>query len=133
MGWSENYNENEIVGDFTKVLSKIWDNLMPSVYPYVLKFETKSVVEVLQQKSMGPYTITENFLDYNCDVLIDNKPLIEEGWDGGKISVELWKRAYGESYFLDMQSKLVELSKYASFNFSQFDLGGKLNATTPDI
>jgi len=29
MGWSKDYSEDEIVGDYTKPLKKIWDNLMP--------------------------------------------------------------------------------------------------------
>ena len=38
MSWSEEYKESEIVEDHTRVLSKIWDNLMPTTYPYVLEF-----------------------------------------------------------------------------------------------
>jgi hypothetical protein len=33
MGWESDYKEEEIVEDHTRVLSKIWDNLMPSILP----------------------------------------------------------------------------------------------------
>ena len=133
MSWNQNYDKEDIVDDHTKVLSKIWDNLMPTTYPYVLKFKTNKAVEVKEIKRMGPYHMTENFIDYNCDVLIDNKPLIENGWDGGKISKEFWQKCYGELYFHDMRGQLSELAKYAGIKFSTFDLNGELNATTNNI
>ena len=133
MSWNQNYDKEDIVDDHTKVLSKIWDNLMPTTYPYVLKFKTNKAVEVKEIKRMGPYHMTENFIDYNCDVLIDNKPLMENGWDGGKISKEFWQKCYGELYFHDMRGQLSELAKYAGIKFSTFDLNGELNATTNNI
>jgi hypothetical protein len=133
MGWSENYTEDEIVGDFTKPLSKIWDNLIPTLYPHVLSFKTNKVVEVKQIKKMGPYSMTERFLDYDCEVLIDNKPVVKIGWDGGEISKEMADKAYGENYFFNLRSKLVDLSKYAGLNFNQFDFGGKLRASVNDL
>ena len=133
MGWTEDYNEYDVVKDYTKVLKKIWDNLMPDSYPYVLEFKTNKAVEVFMVKKMGPYHMNENFIDYDCSVVVDNQPLIDVGWDGkGKISKELTEMAYGKNYFHDMRMKLVELEKYAGINFSQFDFGGELHARTID-
>ena len=133
MGWESEYKEEEIKRDYTKVLSKIWDNLMPDSYPYVLEFKTNKAVEVFMVKKMGPYHMNENFIDYDCSVVVDNQPLINLGWDGkGKISKELTEKAYGKNYFHDMRMKLVELAKYAGINYSQFDFGGELHARTID-
>ena len=82
---------------------------------------------------MGPYSRTERFLDYDCEVLIDNKPVVKIGWDGGEISKEMADEAYGENYFFNLRSKLVDLSKYAGLNFNQFDFGGKLRASVNDL
>ena len=71
MSWSDEYKESEIVEDYTKGLSKIWDNLMPETYPYVLEFTTNKAVEVNKIKRVGPYHINEKFIDYDCHVLVD--------------------------------------------------------------
>ena len=54
MSWYAQYKESEIVEDHTKGLSKIWDNLMPKTYPYVLEFNTNKAVEVHKVSKMGP-------------------------------------------------------------------------------
>lgn len=133
MSWTSDYKEEDVVADYTKPLKKIWDNLMPTSYPYVLDFNTHKVVEVKQTKQIGPYTSVENFIDYDCSVTIDNRPLLELGWDGGKISGELAKKAYGELYFHELRAKMVELMKYAGLKFSTFDAGGNLNANAKDL
>jgi hypothetical protein len=134
MSWYEFYDESEIVADHTKSLSKIWDNLMPTTYPHVLEFKTKKAVEVNKVQKMGPYSMTERFIDYDCYVLIDRQPLVKIGWDfDGSIPGEVAKKAYGENYFHDMRMKMVELSKYAGLRItSQFDFGGKLDAHVND-
>ena len=134
MSWSEEYKESEIVEDHTRVLSKIWDNLMPTTYPYVLEFRTNKAVEVYKIKRMGPYHANERFIDYDCYVLIDKEPLVRIGWKGeGTISEPMAKAAYGEHYFHDMRNKMVELSKYAGLKIvSSFDFGGKLDAHVND-
>ena len=132
MSWSGDYKEEDIVKDYTKPLSKIWDNLMPTTYPYVLEFKTNRATEVKLKKAIGPYHMEENFIDYNCDVVIDKTPLIKNGWDGGKISKELVKESYGELYFHGLRVKMVELMKYAGLKFSTFDAGGEINAHTND-
>lgn len=134
MGWNNEYSEEEIVKDHTKVLSKIWDNLMPTSYPYVLKFKTNKAVEVFQVKTMGPYHMDENFIDYDCDIKIDNKPLFDAGWNGkDPLTKELVYNAYGKLYFNDMRGKLVELAKYANINLSHFDFGGDIHTTTDSL
>ena len=134
MSWSEKYEESDIIEDHTKVLSKIWDNLMPKTYPYVLEFKTNKAVEVNKVKKMGPYHMNEKFIDYDCYVLIDKEPLVKIGWNGnGDISEEMTDEAYGELYFHDMRSKMVELSKYAGLKInSSFDFGGELDANVKD-
>jgi hypothetical protein len=134
MSWSEKYEESDIIDDHTKVLSKIWDNLMPKTYPYVLEFKTNKAVEVNKVKKMGPYHMNEKFIDYDCYVLIDKEPLVKIGWNGnGDISEEMSHKAYGELYFHDMRSKMVELSKYAGLRInSSFDFGGELDANVKD-
>lgn len=132
MSWSADYNPDNIINDYTKPLSKVWDNLMPLSYPHVLEFKTNKVFEVLVKRKMGPYSMNENFIDYDCDVVIDKTPLIKNGWDGGKISKELVKESYGELYFHDLRVKMVELMKYAGLKFSTFDAGGEINAHTND-
>lgn len=132
MSWSEEYNENEVVADYTKPLGRIWDTLMPTSYPYVLEFKTNKAVEVNKNKSFGPYSMWERFIDFDCDVVIDKKPLLDIGWENGEISSEMAKKAYGETYFHDLRGKMVELMKYAGLKFSQFDFGGNLNASVKD-
>ena len=134
MSWYEEYKESEIVDDHTKGLSKIWDNLMPEIYPYVLEFKTNKAIEVNKINKMGPYHINEKFIDYDCYVLVDNKPLIEIGWTKGEtISKEDADKAYGDNYFHDMRIKMVELSKYAGLGIkSSFDFGGHLDANVKD-
>ena len=130
MSWYSEYNESEVVEDHTKGLSKIWDNLMPATYPYVLEFRTNKAVEVHKITKMGPYHINEKFIDYDCYVLIDDEPLIKSGWNKGEvISKEDADKAYGHEYFHNMRVKMVELSKYAGLGIqSSFDFGGHLDA-----
>jgi hypothetical protein len=131
MSWYAEYKESEIVEDHTKGLSKIWDNLMPTTYPYVLEFNTNKAIEVNKVSKMGPYHINERFIDYDCHVVVDKGPLDKIGWDGnGEVSREMTDEAYGENYFHDMRIKMVELSKYAGLGIkSSFDFGGNLDAT----
>ena len=133
MSWNEEYKESEIVEDHTRVLSKIWDNLMPTTYPHVLEFRTNKAVEVYKIKRMGPYHANERFIDYDCYVLIDKEPLVKIGWNGGTISEEMTYEAYGEHYFYNMRRHMVDLSKYAALKTnSAFDFGGSLNANVKD-
>jgi len=134
MSWSAEYKESEIVEDYTKVLSKIWDNLMPETYPYVLEFRTNRAVEVNKVNKIGPYHMNERFIDYDCYVLIDSGPLKKIGWTKGEsISKEDADKAYGELYFHNMRIKMVELSKYAGLKInSSFDFGGELDANVKD-
>jgi hypothetical protein len=134
MSWNAEYKESELVADYTKVLSKIWDNLMPATYPYVLKFRTNKAVEVNKVNKIGPYHMNERFIDYDCYVLIDKEPLTKIGWNGkGDITEEMSDKAYGDLYFHDMRVKMVELSKYAGLKInSAFDFGGKLDAHVGD-
>lgn len=133
MGWSGDYKENEIMADYTKSLRKIWDNLLPETYPYVIDFKTNKVVEVKQDKYIGPYSHNEHFIHYDCDLKLDNTPLIDAGWDGGEITSKLVKMAYGENYFDDLRYKLRELSKYAGLSFSNFDMGGNINTRVDEL
>ena len=133
MSWNKEYNEKEIVANYTKPLKKIWDNLMPQSYPYILDFKTNKAVEVKQIRYIGPYSHTENFIDYNCDLKLDNQPLIDAGWDGGKITKELVDKAYGELYFHDLRAKMLQLSRYAGMNFGNFDMGGELKTRVDDL
>jgi len=134
MSWSAEYKESEIVADYTKVLSKIWDNLMPTTYPYVLKFRTNKAVEVNKVNKIGPYHMNERFIDYDCYVLIDDEPLEKIGWNKDEtISKEDADKAYGDLYFHEMRVKMVELSKYAGLKInSSFDFGGHLDANVGD-
>ena len=134
MGWEAEYKESEIVEDHTQVLSKIWDNLMPATYPYVLEFKTKKAVEIHKVKKMGPYHMTERYIDYDCYVLIDGEPLHEIGWTSKRpITKQESTKAYGGNYFDEMRFKMVELSKYAGLGIkSSFDFGGQLIANVED-
>lgn len=132
MSWSGDYKEEDIVKDYTKPLSKIWDNLMPTTFPHILEFKTNRAVEVAKKQYIGPYKTTNKFIDYDCDVTIDSEPLKGLGWDGGEISKELVNEAYGELYFHELRVKMVELMNYAGLKFSSFDAGGDLNAHTND-
>ena len=133
MSWDAEFSEEEVVRDYTKGLSKIWDNLMPQTYPHVLEFKTKKAVEVHKVKPMGPYHMNERYIHYDCFVLIDDGPLKKIGWTKGKtISKEEADEAYGSLYFHDMRMHMVDLSKYAGIKFSQFDFGGHLDANVKD-
>lgn len=133
MSRSKEYKEKNVVGDWTVPLSKLWDNLVPTTFPYILEFKTNYAKEVVLDRSFGPYHHEEHFIDYDVDVVIDNQPLIDVGWDGGKISNELAKKAYGENYFNDLREKLIDLSKYAGLKFSHFDLNGVIHAKAKDL
>ena len=133
MGWTADYIEEDVVSDLTKPLKKIWDNLMPKVFPHILEFDTKRVSEVNMANRVGPYTAYDHFIDYECYVKIDNKPLIENGWDGGKITEDLAKKSYGELYFHDLRGKMAALTKYTGKQFSNFDAGGEIQFDVDDI
>ena len=132
MGHTKNYKPTDVVGDLTKPLSKIWDNLMPTSYPNILEFKTNRATEVDTTKRVGPFSIVEKFVDYDCDVTIDNKPLLKIGWDGGEITQEMVNKAYGENYFHELRGTLVNLSKYAGLKYSHFDFGGELHISVDD-
>ena len=132
MSWNQDYKEEEIVANVTKPLKKIWDNLMPETFPFIVSFKTNRAFEVKQRREIGPYHMTEHFIDYDCDVKIDSTPMKKHGWDGEKITKELVDKAYGELYFTELRAKMVELMKYAGLKFSTFDAGGTLNAETND-
>jgi len=134
MGHSSEYKPEDVVNDFTKPVSKIWDNLMPSSYPHVLEFKTNKVVEVKQKKHVGPYHMTEHFIDADVDVIIDRKPLEDLGSDGKEeIDKVLTAKAYGPEYFYDMRNEMRSLLKYAGLNFYNFDFGGPINAKVNEI
>ena len=126
MSWNKDFKQEEIVADLTKPLGKIWDNLLPLTFPYVVNFRTNSVVEVKQKKYAGPLYMDEHFIHYNCLLTIDKQPLIDVGWDGGEISPGLVKRAYGELYFHELRGKLASLTSYLGNRFSSFDSGGDI-------
>lgn len=132
MSWSKEYKETEIVKDYTKVLGKIWDSLMPSSYPLVLDFKTKRAVEVKKRNLVGPYHFDEVFIDYNCHAFIDNKPLLDLGWDGTNMTEEDVVKIYTNEYFSGMREHMRQLSKYAGLKFSNFDMGGKISITITD-
>ncbi len=62
--------------------------------------------------------MTENFIDFDCYVIIDNKPLVEMGWDGGPVSLEMAEKAYGSSSWSSSycrnKSMLIGYSKAVS-------------------
>jgi hypothetical protein len=59
--------------------------------------------------------------------------LVDFGWDGGPISLEMAEKAYGDSYFHNMRGAMVELMRYAGIKFSQFDFGGDLKIDVEDL
>ena len=126
------FSENEIVADHTEPLKKIWNLVLPKIYPHVLDLETSWAFEVEKDRYIGPYKSKERKLYYKLFVTLDNKPLLDSGWKGEKVSKELANKAYGEKYFFDLYEKLRHLAKYAGVDFSNFDMEGDVIARVED-
>lgn len=134
MGHTDKFKPEEVVADYTEVVSKLWDNVMPTHYPHILDFKTNKVLEVKHVERMGPYSMTEHFIHHDVNVLIDNSPLVDIGWNGVEsISNDMVKRAYGDNYFYDMRNEMLKLLQYVGINFSHFDFGGPIHASVKDL
>ena len=129
MSRSSEYKEEDVVADHTKVLSKLWDTMMPSTYPYVLKFKTNMAKEVYTTHKIGPYSRSERFLDFDVNVIMDAKPLFDNGWNGeDDITTEMADKAYGFDYFSDMRRAMSKLMLYVGLKFSITSIDGNIVA-----
>jgi hypothetical protein len=138
MSWTDtfkvDFKEDDVVADYTKILSKLWDNIMPSSYPYILEFKTKSAKEVHQKRKIGPYRRTDNF--FYCDVLVimDSKPLHDNGWDGkSEVDEKMVDKCYGDNYFHGMRTEMKDLMKYVGLEVSVFDFRAAIDAEVKDV
>ena len=107
---------------------------MPSHYPYVLEFKTKSAKEVHQKRKIGPYRRTDNF--FYCDVLVimDSKPLHDNGWDGkSEVDEKMVDKCYGDNYFHGMRTEMKDLMKYVGLEVSVFDFRAAIDAEVKDV
>ena len=127
------FKEEDVVADHTKVLSKIWDTLMPSYYPYVLEFKTNMAREIYTTRRIGPYRSSERFLDFDVNVIMDSKPLYDNGWNGeDEITTEMADKAYGHDYFSNMRGEMSKLMAYVGLNFSIMSVDGNIDANVKD-
>ena len=123
-----------MVADHTKVLSKLWDTMMPSTYPYVLEFKTNYAKEVYTTRKIGPYRSGERFLDFDVNVIMDSKPLFNNGWNGeDEITTEMADNSYGFNYFSNMRGTMSKLLVYVGLNFSITSVDGNIDANVKDI
>jgi hypothetical protein len=130
----KDFKEEDVVADHTKVLSKLWDTMMPSTYPFVLEFKTNYVKEVYTTRKIGPYRIGERFLDFDVNVIMDSKPLFDNGWNGeDEITTEMADNAYGFNYFSNMRGTMSKLLVYVGLNFSITSVDGNIDANVKDI
>lgn len=130
----KDFKDEDVVADHTKVLSKLWDTMMPSTYPYVLEFKTNYAKEVYTTRKIGPYRSGERFLDFDVNVIMDSKPLFNNGWNGeDEITTEMADNAYGFNYFSDMRSAMSKLMPYVGLNFSITSVDGNIDANVKDI
>ena len=134
MSRSSEYKEEDVVADHTKVLSKLWDTMMPSTYPFVLKFKTNMAKEVHTTHKIGPYRRSERFLDFDVNVIMDSKPLFDNGWNGeDEITTEMSDKAYGFNYFSDMRKTMSKLMAYLGFKFTITSIDGNIDANVKDV
>jgi hypothetical protein len=130
----KDFKEEDVVADHTKVLSKLWDTMMPSTYPFVLEFKTNYVKEVYTTRKIGPYRIGERFLDFDVNVIMDSKPLFDNGWNGeDEITTEMADNAYGFNYFSNMRGTMSKLLVYVGLNFSITSVDGNIDANVKDV
>ncbi len=130
----KDFKEEDVVADHTKVLSKLWDTMMPSTYPYVLEFKTNYVKEVYTTRKIGPYRSGERFLDFDVNVIMDSKPLFDNGWNGeDEITTEMADKAYGFNYFSNMRGTMSKLLVYVGLNISITSVDGNIDANVKDI
>ena len=130
----KDFKEEDVVADHTKVLSKLWDTMMPSTYPYVLEFKTNYAKEVYTTRKIGPYRSGERFLDFDVNVIMDSKPLFDNGWNGeDEITTQMADNAYGFNYFSGMRSAMSKLMPYVGLNFSITSVDGNIDANVKDI
>jgi hypothetical protein len=107
---------------------------MPSTYPYVLEFKTNYAKEVYTTRKIGPYRSGERFLDFDVNVIMDSKPLFDNGWNGeDEITTQMADNAYGFNYFSGMRSTMSKLMPYVGLNFSITSVDGNIDANVKDI
>ena len=130
----KDFKEEDVVADHTKVLSKLWDTMMPSTYPYVLEFKTNYVKEIYTTHKIGPYHRGDRFLDFDVNVIMDSKPLFDNGWNGeDEITTEMADKAYGFNYFSNMRAAMSKLMVYVGLNISITSVDGNIDANVKDV
>ena len=123
------WNDEDQVVDETRKVKKIWDNVIPEMYPYVLKFETFGVAWVTHIKQMGPYTLTEKDLKFKAVATISVQPLKDIGFrkEDGPLNYKKFKEAYGEEYDYELRNLMRDLLKHVNIDVSHFDFEGDLS------
>ena len=130
----KDFKEEDVVADHTKILSKLWDTMMPSTYPYVLEFKTNYAKEIYTTHKIGPYRRSERFLDFDVNVIMDSKPLFDNGWNGeDEITTEMADKAYGFNYFSNMRGTMSKLMAYVGLSFSITSIDGNIDANVKDV
>jgi hypothetical protein len=129
----KDFKEEDVVADHTRIISKLWDTLMPSTYPYVLEFKTNYAKEVYTTHKIGPYFRGDRFLDFDVNVIMDSKPLFDNGWNGeDEITTEMADKAYGFNYFSNMRGTMSKLLTYVGLSFSITSIDGNIDANVKD-
>lgn len=122
------WSEDDKVVDVTKKVKKLWDEIIPEIFNYVLKFDTEGVKWVDHTERLGPYQLTRKKLKFSVNATISIKPLMDTGWteEDGQITLEKFKEAYGEDYDYNLRSLMREILPHVAINVSHFDFEGDL-------
>ena len=119
----KNYTGEDVHEDFTKSLSKIWDNVIPESFPEILKFETESAIWVEHKKLLGPYSLWEEKMYVVVDLLLSSKPFYDHGWDGKRtITQKDFNEVYNNDFFNKLRERMYELAKYVGVRVNNFTL-----------
>lgn len=119
----ENYTGEDKVEDYTKLVKKIWDNVIPQNYPNVLKFDTEFAKWIEHKRTMGPYHMWENKLYVQVKLLLSPQPFIDNGWDGKSTPTqEDFIKAYPNEFFTEIRNEMRELAKFVGLNVSNLDM-----------
>jgi len=119
----QNYSGEDIEKDYTKVLKKIWDLVIPENFPDVLKFDTEFAKWIEHKKYVGPYHMWDEKLYTQIKMDLNPKRFYETGWDGNTPATqEDFNKAYPPEFFSKIRETMRELAKYVGVNVSNLDI-----------
>lgn len=119
----KNYTGEDKEVDYTKVLKKIWDLVIPENFPDVLKFDTVFAKWIEHKQTMGPYHLWDEKLYTKIEIELSPKRFYDNGWDGKSKPTQVdFSIAYPPSFFSEIRNNMRELAKFVGVNLSNFEL-----------